>query len=196
MCLYFKTYKVCSLLFLSCLTTTSIQSQTLPFSIIEISSSISNSTIVDDNYSERWKLSNKLSLSVSTPFYLGNLRAFIDLIDYESNDGQSVGFNSVNYAIGLSHRIGFTRLLAIDGGVNFGIQKIAKDVPNVTSDSIERELFYAFLLEPGIRTRYILFYGSFEYRKIYNFERQNLYFLGAGVRVRLFTPDKIRNFID
>ncbi|MEQ9263935.1 MAG: hypothetical protein RLN81_01845 [Balneolaceae bacterium] len=157
---------------------------------------MSSSTIVDDNYSERWKLSNKLSLSVSTPFYLGNLRAFIDLIDYESNDGQSVDFNSVNYAIGLSHRIGFTRFLAIDGGVNFGIQKIAKDIPNVTSDSIERELFYAFLLEPGIRTKYILFYGSFEYRKIYNFERQNLYFLGAGIRVRLFTPDKIRNFID
>ncbi len=167
-----------------------------PFSSIEIGSSISNSTIIDKNYSDQWRAENKLSLSVSTPFYIGNLRAYFDLIDYEDRPNAPVGFNTKNYALGLAHRFSLNRFLYTDLGANFGIQEIAQDVPDVTSDSIERELFYAAVLEPGIQTKYALFYASFEYRKIYNYDRQHIYFLGGGMKFRLPLPEKIQRFID
>ena len=173
-----------------------LYAQTKPFSTIEISTSISQSNLIDDNFSEFWKPGDKFSISVSTPFYLGYLSAYVDFIDYEAISDRTVGFNTVNYALGLSHRLALTQLFIVDGKANFGIQEIAQDVPNVTSDSIERELFYAFSLEPGIRTKYLFLFGSLEYRKIFNFNRQNLYFIGAGIRVRLFLPDKVRSFID
>ncbi len=167
-----------------------------PFSSIEVGTSISNSTIQDKNYSEIWYAENKLSFSISTPFYVGHLRAYFDLIKYEDRPNAPVGFNTKNYALGLVHRFGLNRFLYVDLGANFGIQEIAQDVPDVTSDSIERELFFGGILEPGFQTRYALFYASLEYRKIYFYERQHIYFLGGGMRFRLHLPEKIQHIID
>ncbi|XWN36917.1 MAG: hypothetical protein ROO71_13260 [Balneola sp.] len=167
-----------------------------PFSSIEIGSSISNSTIQDKSYSERWYAENKLSFSISTPFYVGHLRAYFDLIVYEERPNVPVGFNTKNYALGLVHRFSLNHFLYVDLGGSFGIQEIAQDVPNVTSDSIERELFFGGVLEPGFQTRYALFYGSLEYRKIFFYERQHIYFLGGGMRFKLDVPERIKRFID
>ena len=167
-----------------------------PFSSIEIGTSVSNSYIIDENYSDRWYAENKLTLSISTPFYIGHLRAYIDLIDYDAKINSVNSFTSENYALALVSRFNLNRNFYTDIGGSFGIQRTVPVKTEITSNDIERELFYGILLESGIQTKYALFFGSLEYRKIYNYNRQHIYFLGGGMRIRLFIPEKIQRFID
>jgi hypothetical protein len=167
-----------------------------PFSSIEIGASLSSVTIFDKSYSKRWKILPAKSLKVRTPFYIGIIGANIDLFEYQAKNSQVSDFTSINFSSYLGLNVLKFKSFSASTGVIVGIQKIETDSPEFDFNSEERELYFAFSLEPKVQINRIILFGDFQYRKIFNYYRQHLLTVGTGIRINLSVSKKVRDFVD
>lgn len=162
-----------------------------PFSNVQFGIGYHNTSQMVKSYSSRWDLSNSISVSARTPFYVGDIGLSLNYFDYipKENSGQ---IKSINYSLSIGHSFNLIKdRLHFYLAAGTGIQKTTILSNNFT----ERELFYLAKLEPSFNFKNLIFFGSFEFRKIFNYERQHLLMYGGGLRVRLFLPEKIQEFI-
>lgn len=172
------------------LLTEDVHSQERTYSSIEFSGSIGNPKLIEEIYNSRYKHGQLYSFSISTPYYIGYLSARIDFLEYDGRNSSK--FESENLILGLRLKQNTPLSSFISAEPNIGIQKIQIG-SNIAS--IERELLIGLKLETGIQSKFFDTYCFIEARRIYNYYRQNLLFIGAGVRSRIYLPKKVIRLI-
>lgn len=167
-----------------------------PFHYLDVGISRSSFNQLSDIYSDRWELSSVNSIQFRTPFYLGVAGAGLDFFTYTSKEDQDERATSTN----ASAYFGFTPInnksFLLSSGFLVGVEIMEVPTDRFGSIPRETELFLGLTLEPQIRvTRFIIF-SEFQYRRVFNYYRQNLFSIGGGVKVRFNVSDKIRGYID
>ncbi len=172
---------------------TSLVSQ--PFSTLEFGISYNNVQLLDESYRDLWSVNNSTYFTVRMPYYLGRIGANIDFFDYSSIDG-SDSFESINYSAGFFFRSKRFSTIFLETALTTGIQTLTvKKGANDFFNESERELFYSIKLEPSIPIQNVVLVANFEFRKIYNYQRQNLFIYGFGLRYKVTTPTRVAELI-
>jgi hypothetical protein len=162
-----------------------------PFSTIDVGYTFSKANQLDERYFERYQLSDQQSISLTVPYYFGNLVGRVDKMDYK-RISDSTNYESLNFSLGLSLIYRLLNIIFFIPEGNFGIQKM--QLGN-TSDSVERELFIGQRLKLGVSIKNINIFYSFEHRRIFNYQRQSIIFNGLGISVKLKLPTKVQDVI-
>jgi hypothetical protein len=162
-----------------------------PFSTIDVGYTFSKANQLDERYFERYQLSDQQSISLTVPYYFGNLVGRVDKMDYK-RISDSTNYESLNFSLGLSLIYRLLNIIFFNPEGNFGIQKM--QLGN-TSDSVERELFIGQRLKLGVSIKNINIFYSFEHRRIFNYQRQSIIFNGLGISVKLKLPTKVQDVI-
>ncbi len=156
---------------------------------------ISRSSInqLSDIYSDRWELSSVNSVQFRTPFYLGVAGVGLDFFTYTSKESFSeISSLSASAFFGLNTID--TKNIILSSGVLIGIQQI--ESTDFGGNPVESELFLAFTLEPQVKLKSFILFSEFQYRRVFNYHRQNLLVIGAGVKFRFKIVEKLRGYID
>ena len=155
----------------------------------------SKAVLNEDIYSSRWDLSNNLSLSARTPFYIGKVGLTIDFFEYLSIQNEGFDFKSVNYSIDFGYDLPITEQVSVYAAIGTGIQRL--NIPKEFSETntSERELMYLMKLEPRFYTKHVIFFAEVEYRKIFYYVRQSTFFSGGGIRIKLYLNERLQEFI-
>lgn len=189
----FKTqYRVFSLLLLFLLFGKDATGQ--PFHYLDIGISRSSFNQLSDIYSDHWELSSVNSIQFRTPFYLGVAGAGLDFFTYTSKDEGISKISSLSGSAFFGLNTIDTKNIILSTGVLIGIQQI--ESTDFGENPIESELFLAFTLEPQIKLKSFILFSEFQYRRVFNFHRQNILVIGAGVKFRVNINDKLRGYID
>lgn len=167
-----------------------------PFSKLEIGLSGSYTSQESKIYSERWNLTSAKSFQVRTPFYIGVAGVNIDVFDYIAKKDPAADFSSINFSSYLSVKIIEYKNFSTISGLLVGIQKTKAEESGFEFNPEERELFFGINIEPQIRISNLILFGDIQYRKVFNFYRQNILLVGLGARFRLPLSQKAINFID
>ncbi|MEQ9089943.1 MAG: hypothetical protein RIE52_02565 [Balneola sp.] len=167
-----------------------------PFSSVDIGISTSKVNILDESYASRWNLTSAKSFNFRTPFYIGTAGLNIDLFDYESKSDQVSDFSSINFSSYLGFRIFDHKDISIVSGLFVGIQKTDTEDDQFDFNAEERELYFSFSVEPQLRIGNFILFGDIQHRKVFNYYRQNMWFLGAGIKFHIKLPKNIQSFIE
>ncbi|MEQ9392238.1 MAG: hypothetical protein RLO03_08555 [Balneola sp.] len=168
-----------------------------PFSVAEIGASVSYPSSQSSIYSERWNLTESRSFHFRTPFYFGKTGFNIEFFDYETRNESNSDASSINLSTYFGFDIIKSKFFKLTPGIFVGMQRLNSATRSrFSSNSIELELFYSASLEPQIVFNRIIIFGDFQYRRIYNFYRQDIFFGGMGIKLQLDLPKRIRSILD
>lgn len=106
-------------------------------------------------------------------------------------------FESINYSVDFGYRIEIHQNISAFGAIGTGVQKLTNryERPYGYKYTDEREMFYLAKFEPRFELKHVVMFGSIEYWRVFNYKRQHVLFTGAGIRLRLFLPEKWQEFI-
>ncbi|GAB5407712.1 MAG: hypothetical protein BalsKO_00770 [Balneolaceae bacterium] len=189
-----RSYYICFLLLIVLFANKKVISQ--PFHYLDVGISQSSFNQLSDIYSNRWELSSVNSIQFRTPFYLGIAGLNVDLFSYKDNEDKTIKVNSLNTSVFFGLNIINQNNFKLSPGILIGIQTLESSSSSFSSNTIESELFYAFTLEPQIMFKNFILFSDFQYRKVFNYYRQNLFSIGVGLKFRLNVSNTIRGYID
>lgn len=189
-----KGYRFIVLLFITITTSNNGFSQ--PFSNVDIGLTKSSLSLKTNSYSNRWNLSSANSIQVRTPFYVGVVGIGIDLFDYNSKDEDISDISSINFSAYIGLNLLDSKYFELHSGLFIGIQELESSGAGFQSNSVEKELFYAFGIEPQLKYKNLILFSEVQYRRVYNFYRQDIIFAGVGLKIRLTLSEKMRGLID
>lgn len=182
------TYRVCFLLLIVFLSNKEAISQ--PFSYLDIGISRSSFNQLSDIYSDRWDLSSVNSIQLRTPFYLGVAGIGFDFFSYTRKEDNANKINSLNASVFFGLNAINTKHFLLSSGVLIGIQRVDLNVGSGLNSG-ESEQFYAFALEPQVKFRNFIFFSELQYRRVFNYYRQNFFIVGLGLKYRIGIGDKV-----
>lgn len=167
-----------------------------PFSSIEASFNFSNPLLLDDHYANKWSASDAYFLSLQTPYYQGILEARIQIYDYISKSDAYADFKSINVLLSNNYSLNLINSFNISLGIGTGIQRLSASFTEFRGEKSETEFLIFTKAEPVLEFQPFSVYTSLEYRKVFHLNRQNIVFIGIGIRKSFKLPEAIVEFID
>ena len=163
-----------------------------PFSYLEPSLNYSSVYILDDSYSESWDIPFSFAVGIRTPFYLGDIEARVQGQEYTSKIPNTTDFVSLNITISHLYNVKIYEHLTYTFGIGTGIQRLT----DRASGNNESELITMLRMETTLTLKPVSIFVQADYQRIFNYQRQNLIFIGLGLRKKIELPDQIIEFID
>ena len=163
---------------------------------MELGTTFSSPSLQDDSYSSRWILTNAYSVQVRVPYYKRLILGIeATYFSYEAKEMEYSNIDAVNYSALLGVNTFKDNKVNFFLGTEIGIQKTILLSEDFKSNQIERELYYSLILEPQVLIKRLSIFGSFKYQKVFNFKRQHILYVGAGIRFRINLSNKVQEFI-
>lgn len=170
--------------------------QAQPFSELEIGFSGSHASLQSTIYSERWGLTISKSFHARTPFYFGIAGFNLDFFTYETKNDVNMDVISMNVSSYFGFHMYENNIFRLSPGLLIGVQRTDSEIRHLSGkNNIEIELFYSAVLEPQLRFSKVIIFGDFQFRRIFNYHRQDIFFYGVGTRIHLPVPRKVSEFI-
>jgi len=167
-----------------------------PFHYLDVGISRSSFNQLSDIYSNNWDLSSVNSIQFRTPFYIGTAGVGLDFFSYTNKSDNTFEISSLNASAFFGLDAIKTKNFIISTGVLIGVQRIEASAEFFGENPAETELYTALALEPQVKLGNFILFTEFQYRRIFNYYRQNLFTVGLGLKYRIGIGEKLRGFID
>lgn len=157
-------------------------------------------TVYDNTFKEYWNSGNAFGLSVSTPFYYGNLDAGLIFNPYYAKDKEQPDFTGLLIYLQWSENVLTYQNTSLSLGLSTGLYQMIFDKTEEyynQSDLFEHEITIGLsaLLSHKIENN-ISANITCQYHTIYFRKKLSFVYIGASLRYSFKTPDWLKEFLD
>jgi hypothetical protein len=169
-----------------------------PFSYFDFGFVYGSISINDDNYGTRWSPSNFIGATVRTDFYAGEVGIRLFSYTYESKTVAGLTVDATNFGFFWDTPPIQLRNVSFNSGIYTGVHGTyaTSSVDEIVNKAgHESELILGVQSTVSWHIHPVILFSSVSYEKVYNHYRLHQLYASAGIRVRITTPNYVREFL-